>query len=161
MPTTSGPTISRRLRERRGIYAIFAASGILVGAVADARPCPHHEPLPEALAGHLDLDEHGHEPNHGMPRSRYDESQPCSSDSSSGGVTHSEAPQSGAASDVHECLCVDLCVIDAVCGANPSERRSVDPVGVDDVAFRPAEDVSHPRPTVVLIPYPNAPPHVA
>jgi hypothetical protein len=56
-------------------------------------------------------------------------------------------------------LCVDLCGVNAVSGANPSVRAPIDPVGVADVGLEQAEDVVHPRPTDVLIPHPNAPPH--
>lgn len=129
-------SIGTRFCARRGVLAILVAPGFLVGAVGDARPCPHHEPLPELLAAeHVGADEQQ--------------------------VGAAEHGDRGAASDVHECLCVDMCTSDAGAELKWGKGEVTAPLRLVDGEFAPAARASHPRPTAALIPDANAPPHVA
>ena len=138
MRPTANPTIGKRFRDRRRIYAILAASTFLVGAVGDSRPCPQHESLPVFLSAQFST--------HGEP-----------GDESDHGVTHG-GDQSDATSDIHGCLCVDLCEVNAPSEETPSDSEVTAPAGIADACPASAKHVLHPRPTSVLIPLPNAPP---
>ena len=138
MGRTANPTIVEQFRDRRRIYAILVGSGFLVGAVADARPCPYHELLPEFVSAQPSA--HG---ERGHDRAQ--------------GVAHAEDERDGT-SDVHECLCVDICKVDGASAASPSTRVGPEPVGAVEVRLASAKQVFHPHPTAVLIQLPNAPP---
>ena len=135
---TANPTIGKRFRDRRRIYAILAASAFLVGSVGDSRPCPHHESLPVFVPAQFST--------HGEP-----------GDESDHGVAHG-GDENDAPSDVRECLCVDMCVVDASSEETPSDSEVPVPAGIADARPASAKHVSHPRPTAVLTPLPNAPP---
>jgi hypothetical protein len=123
-----GSKIGGRILAWRRTFAVLAACGFLLGAVADGRHCPHHEPVPGSLvAQHSDLDGHN---------------------------------ESGDASDIPECSCVDICAVDGP-SVLPMERGVVGPIGIVDATSAPSPRVAHPRPTAFLIPDANAPPHVA
>ncbi len=133
---TPNPTIGGRFSDRRRIYAILVASAFLVGAVGDSRPCPHHESLLVFVSAQFST--------HGEP-----------GDESDRGVAHG-GDQSDTTPDAHNCLCVDMCEVDAPSEEMPSDSEVPGPAG----GARPAsaKQVFHPRPTVVLSPLPNAPP---
>lgn len=135
---TANPTIGGRFSDRRRIYAILAASAFLVGSVGDSRPCPHHESLPVFVSAQFST--------HGEP-----------GDESDRGVAY-EGDQRDATSGVHECLCVDMCAVDAPTEETPSDSEVLAPAGIADARPASAKQVFHPRPTAVLIPLPNAPP---
>ena len=138
MRPTANPTIGGRFSDRRRIYAILAASAFLIGAVGDSRPCPHHESLPVFVSAQLST--------HGGP-----------GDGSDRGVAHG-GDQSDTTPDAHDCLCVDMCEVDAPTEEMPSDSEVPEPAGIDDARPASAKQVFHPRPTAVLSPLPNAPP---
>ena len=130
------PTIGKRFRARRRIFAILAASLFLGGTVGESRPCPHHEALPLFVSAHFSTD--------GEPR-----------DESDYGVAHG-GDESDATSD--GCLCVDLCEVETSSEEVPSDSEVTAPAGIDDARLASAKHVPHPRPTAVLIPLANPPP---
>ena len=132
------PTIGKRFRARRRIFAILATWLFLGGTVGESRPCPHHEALPLFVSAQFSTD--------GEPR-----------DESDYGVAHG-GDESDATSDVHECLCVDVCDVETSSEETPSDSEVTAPAGIDDARLASAKHVLHPRPTAVLIPLPNAPP---
>ena len=140
---TANLTIGGRFSDRRRIYAILAASAFLIGAVGDSRPCPHHESLPVFVSAQFST--HGG-PGHGGP-----------GDESDRGVAHG-GDQSDTTPDAHDCLCVDMCEVNAPSGETPSDSEVPEPAGIADARPASAKQVLHPRPTDVLIPLPNAPP---
>ena len=131
-------TVGKRFRYRQRIYASLAVSAFLVGAVGDSRPCPHHEFLPVFVSAQSST--HG---EYG--------------DESDDVVTHG-GDESDATSDVHGCLCVDLCEVETSSEEVPSDSEVTAPAGIDDARLASAKHVPHPRPTAVLSPLPNAPP---
>jgi hypothetical protein len=138
---TGNPTMGRQFRKWRRIYAILAASGFLVGAVGDVRPCPHHELLPASISAQCSTHgEPGNEPDYGLVHA---------------------ADQRDATSDVHACLCVDICEVDTPSETKASDRVAPAPVDVVETGQASAIHVFHSRPTAVLIPQPNAPPGLA
>lgn len=141
MGQTANSTMVERFRARRRIYAILVASGFLVGAVGDARPCPHHDLLPESVSARFSAHgEPGNEAEHGLAHA---------------------ADQRDATPDVHECLCVDICEVDVASEAKSSAVENPAPIGVFGARPALAKQVHRPRPTAVLVPLPNAPPGLA
>ena len=131
-------TIGGRFSDRRRIYTILAASAFLIGGVGDSRPCPHHESLPVFVSAQFST--------RGGP-----------GDESDRGVAHG-GDQSDTTPDAHDCLCVDMCEVDAPSEETPSDSEVPEPAGIADARPASAKQVLHPRPTAVLIPLPNAPP---
>jgi hypothetical protein len=131
--------IHKKFSNHSRIPAILACSGIFIGATVDVRPCPHHELLSSCVSAQFSTCEPGDEPDHGLADVE----------------DHRDVK-----SDVHECLCVDMCGFDAASEAMSSDCKVSRLVGVVDAHTASAGQVFHPRPTAVLIPLPNAPPNL-
>jgi len=66
--------------------------------------------------------------------------------------------QSDTTPDAHDCLCVDMCEVDAPTEETLSDSEVLETAGIADARPASAKQVFHPRPTTVLSPLPNAPP---